>query len=140
MKEQEDEPEQPERAERSSSNLFSSESDPNDLDSDESDKPFDIVGLLDKRTVDDVIEYEVQWAAPYVPSWQPAANISAEAIAEFEKKNAAKAKKGKGNAKKGKTKRGRPKGSKKKEKTEEKKPLANAPRTRSVTKAAQQKG
>ena len=124
IEEQNDEPEQSERPERSSSHVFSSESDPINPDSDESDKPFDIAGLLDKRVEDGVIEYEVQWTGPYLPSWEPAANISPEAVAEFEKNDA-------GQAKKEKAKRGRPKASKTKQ---VKKPSANAPRTRSAAK------
>ena len=164
MEEQKDESEQPQRPERSSSNVFSSESDLNYPDSDESGKPFEIEGLLDKRIVDDVVEYEVQWTVPFAPSWQPAANITAEAIAEFEKNNAGKAiavfktnnageavaefktnnageavaefkTNNAGKAKKDNAKRGRPKAPKK---TQVKKPSANAPRTRSATKAAQQ--
>ena len=116
------------RGPRDLAQMSSRQSDLNHPSSDESGKDFDIEGLLDKRIVDNATEYQVQWPVPFAPSWEPAANISAEAIAEFEKNNA-------GKAKKGNAKRGRPRTLKKKQVP---KPTANAPRTRSATKAAQQ--
>ena len=93
MEEQKDESEQPERPKRPIYNLFSSKPDLKHTDSDESGKPFEIESLLDKRIEEGVIEYEVQWTGPLMASWLPAANISPEAIAQFEKNNAGKSKK-----------------------------------------------
>ena len=77
-----------------------------------------IEGLLDKRTRNGKVEYEIQWTGPYKPTWEPAAHVSAESIAEFERNNANKPKKGR--------------------RTKSKQPSpANAPRTRSAKKAAE---
>ena len=82
-----------------------------------------IEGLLDKRTFDGELQYQVQWTDDE-PSWQPVRNISAEDIAEFEEKR-------RKNSSVAGEKKGRP--SKKKPAKASK---ANAPTTRSVTKAA----
>ena len=91
-----------------------------EYESDESDE-FDeapIEGLLDKRTRNGKVEYEVQWTGPYKPTWEPAAHVSAVSIAEFEKNNASKPKMGR--------------------RTKSKQPSrANAPMTRSAKKAAE---
>ena len=131
---QEPKPPQPEGV---SPAMFSSESDFERAgsESDDSDKSFEIEGLLDKRTTDDgEIEYEVNWTGPFVHTWVLSALISPEAIAEFEKDNASKAKKGKP-----KTKKRKPKAKKGSAKASRQKQMqtsaANAPRTRSAVKA-----
>ena len=83
-----------------------------------------IEGLLDKRTIDGDVQYKVQWTGNDEPSWQPARNISAEDIADFEKKRTK-------NSSVAGEKKGRP--SKKKP---AKASVANGPMTRSATKAA----
>lgn len=115
--EQEDEIEQPAP---SSPAAFSSEPELDDQESGESDVAL-IEGLLDKRTRDGEVEFEVQWTGPYKPTWEPAANVTAESIAEFEKNKAGKAKK----------RKGRPPNSKQTTTT-----MANAPKTRSAGNAA----
>lgn len=57
-------------------------------ESDDSEKPWEIEGLSDKRTRDGEVEYEVRWTGPYKPTWEPAANVTAESIAEFEENKA----------------------------------------------------
>ena len=93
MAEQTDEIEQPEP---SSPAAFSSEPELEQW-SDSSELPME--GLLGKRTRNDEVEYQVQWSGPMKPTWEPAANVSAVSIAEFEKDNAGKTKEPKGQKK-----------------------------------------
>lgn len=99
MIEQEDEIEQPEL---SSPAAFSSESEVGDQSEEPNPPQWAIEGLLDKRTRNCEVEYEVQWTGPYRPTWEPAANVSAESIAEFDKNHAIKAKKSRGRPRKAK--------------------------------------
>lgn len=95
-----------------------------DQESEGSAEEWPIEGLLEKRTVDGEVQYKVQWAGKHKPSWQPIGDVSAESIADFEKKEAKKPSVAGG-------KKSRP--SKKKP---AKASVANAPKTRSATKAA----
>ena len=82
-----------------------------------------IEGLLDKRTRNGKVEYEVQWTGPYKPTWEPAAHVSAVSIAEFEKNRASASK---------------PKNGRAGRRTKSKQPsMANVPMTRSAKKAAE---
>ena len=116
-------PDEPSQESPKQSDILDDEVEEPELGHQESDNPDQVhpmEGLLGKRTRKGEVQYRVQWTVPFLPTWEPEANVSAESIAEFEKNNADKARRGKGKNK------------------QSKKSTANAPVTRSATKAAKE--
>ena len=56
----------------------------------EAEQEWEIEGLLERKTTRGKTLYKVQWSGDWDPTWEPAENVSADAIAEFEKNGAPK--------------------------------------------------